>query len=145
MTRGRLTLKLATLMVFCSSLALAAGTAPPDANKRSGPPPEAYKACEGKAAGDTSQFVGPHGNTVTGTCVQREDKLVLRPDHPKGQGGPGQHTPPPGAFTACEGKKAGEAAKFVNPKGMTIAGTCVQMGDRLALRPDRPKGAPPTQ
>jgi hypothetical protein len=47
-----------------------------------GPPPEAYSACEGKSAGDTAEFVSPHGDTVTGTCEQEGDRLVLRPDNP---------------------------------------------------------------
>ncbi len=47
-----------------------------------GPPPEAYTACEGKNAGDTAEFVSPHGDTVTGTCEQEGDRLVLRPDRP---------------------------------------------------------------
>jgi len=52
--------------------------------RRHGPPPEAYTACEGKNAGDTAEFVSPHGDTVTGTCEQRGDQLVLRPDNPPG-------------------------------------------------------------
>ena len=52
-----------------------------------GPPPEAYTACEGKNAGDTAQFVSPRGETVTGTCEQEGDRLVLRPDHPKPRSG----------------------------------------------------------
>ncbi len=47
---------------------------------RQGPPPEAYSACEGKTAGDEAQFVDPHGETVTGTCEQEGERLVLRPD-----------------------------------------------------------------
>ena len=47
-----------------------------------GPPPEAYTACEDKNAGDTAEFDSPHGDTVTGTCVQEGDRLVLRPDNP---------------------------------------------------------------
>ena len=49
-----------------------------------GPPPEAYTACEGKSAGDTAEFVSPHGDTVTGTCEYEQDseRLVLRPDNP---------------------------------------------------------------
>ena len=50
-----------------------------------GPPPEAYTACEDKNAGDTAEFVSPHGDTVTGTCEQQGDRLFLRPDkHPRG-------------------------------------------------------------
>ncbi|HKI49833.1 MAG TPA: hypothetical protein VKA69_10935 [Desulfobacteria bacterium] len=47
-----------------------------------GPPPEAYTACEGKSAGDTAQFESPRGDTITGTCVQQDDRMVLRPDNP---------------------------------------------------------------
>ena len=52
-----------------------------------GPPPEAYSACEDKNAGDTAEFVSPHGDTVTGTCEQKGDRLVLRPDNPPGDRG----------------------------------------------------------
>lgn len=48
-----------------------------------GPPPEAYSACEGKNAGDVAQFTDPRGETVTGTCEQQDDRLALRPDHPR--------------------------------------------------------------
>ena len=51
-----------------------------------GPPPEAYTACEGKSEGDTASFESPHGDTVTGTCEQDGDRLVLRPDNPPGGG-----------------------------------------------------------
>ena len=132
-----------TALVLCMSGVVFGAETPavPD-GKRPGPPPEAYRACEGKTAGAASQFVGPHGNTISGACTQVGDKLVLRPDHPKGgQGGPG-HTPPPGAYKACEGKKDGDTASFVNPKGMSVSGTCVQIGDKLALRPARPQNAP---
>jgi len=47
-----------------------------------GPPPEAYTACEGKNVGDVAEFVNPHGDTVTGTCEQQGNRLVLRPDNP---------------------------------------------------------------
>jgi len=50
--------------------------------RHQGPPPEAYTACEGKSAGDKAEFVSPHGDTVTGTCEQQGDRLVLRPDNP---------------------------------------------------------------
>lgn len=58
----------------------------PDRNKgqgggrQQGPPPEAYKACEGKSAGSVSQFVNPRGETVTGTCEEEGGKMVLRPN-----------------------------------------------------------------
>ncbi len=57
--------------------------------RRQGPPPEAYTACEGKYDGDTAEFESPHGDTVTGTCVEDDDnRLVLRPDNPPGGKGP---------------------------------------------------------
>ena len=54
--------------------------------RRHGPPPEAYTACEDKNAGDTAEFLSPRGDTVTGTCEQDGDRLVLRPDNPPGGG-----------------------------------------------------------
>ena len=53
--------------------------------KRQGPPPEAYEACEGKSVGDEAEFVNRRGYTVTGTCEEEGDQLVLRPDNPKGR------------------------------------------------------------
>ncbi len=55
--------------------------------RRQGPPPEAYTACEGQNAGDTAEFVSPHRDTVTGTCEQEGDRLVLRPDRGQGNAG----------------------------------------------------------
>ena len=52
--------------------------------KRQGPPPEAYKACEGKSVGATAQFVNPRGETLIGTCAQEGTRLVLRPNSNKG-------------------------------------------------------------
>jgi len=50
--------------------------------RHQGPPPEAYTACEDKTAGDTAEFVSPHGDTVTGVCEKEGDRMVLRPDNP---------------------------------------------------------------
>ncbi len=50
--------------------------------RHQGPPPEAYTACEGKNAGDSAEFESPRGDTVTGTCEEDGDRLVLRPDNP---------------------------------------------------------------
>jgi len=122
--------------------------------RNQGPPPEAYTACEGKSAGDTAEFVSPRGDTVTGTCEQQGDQIVLRPDcnrkdsdaesvnasgneqfsQRKGRRNQG---PPPEAYTACEGKSAGDTAELVSRRGDTVTGTCEQQGDRLVLRPDR--------
>ena len=47
------------------------------------PPPEVYKACEGKSAGSAAQFVDPRGRTVSGICKEVDGKLILQPDRPK--------------------------------------------------------------
>ena len=114
--------------------------------RRHGPPPEAYSACEGLNVGDTAEFVSPRGDTVTGTCEQYGDQLVLRPDNHRDRSagnngashrsGRSQFGPPPEAFAACEGKNAGDTAEFVSPRGDTVTGTCEQLGDRLVMRPD---------
>ncbi|MCP4709538.1 MAG: hypothetical protein GY869_13000 [Planctomycetes bacterium] len=81
---------------------------------------------------------------MSGICEQEGDRFVLRPDHPKGSSNGGRHGPPPEAYTACEGKSAGDGAQFVSPRGDTVSGTCERESDResdwLVLRPDRPKG-----
>ena len=61
---------------------------------RQGPPPEAFRACEGKSAGDEAQFVDRRGEIVTGNCEQEGDQLVLRPDHSKARSGGRRHGPP---------------------------------------------------
>jgi len=105
--------------------------------RRHGPPPEAYTACEGKSEGDEAQFTSPRGDTVTGTCEERDGRLLLRPDRSKMRQGGRHHSPPPEAFSACDGKSVGDQAQFVSPRGDTVTGTCEQQDDRLVLRPDR--------
>lgn len=46
--------------------------------------------------------------------------------------------PPPEAYSACEGKNAGDRAEFISPHGDRVTGTCEQEGDQLVLRPDTP-------
>jgi two-component system, OmpR family, heavy metal sensor histidine kinase CusS len=53
---------------------------------RPAPPPEAYRACEGKSAGTPAQFVSRRGETIRGVCEDEEGKLVLRQTAPKGDG-----------------------------------------------------------
>lgn len=77
-TMKRMTIFFAVLII-CTANALAQGP-PPRGQGHQGPPPEAYTACEGKSAGDSAQFVSPHGDTVCGTCESDGDRLVLRPD-----------------------------------------------------------------
>jgi hypothetical protein len=105
-----------------------------------GPPPEAYAACKAKKAGDSATFVNPKGETITGTCEQEGNQLVLRPDRSTGQSGGKRQGPPPEAYQACEGKSAGSASQFVNPRGETVKGTCAEDNGKMVLRPDSNKG-----
>lgn len=61
-------------------------------------------------------------------------------DSSQKRGSGGQQGPPPEAYSACEGKSAGDTAEFVSPRGDTVTGTCEKDrdGDRLVLRPDNP-------
>ena len=56
---------------------------PDDRDVRRGPPLEAYKACEGKTAGNEGEFINPHGETVKGICEKENGQLVLRPTFPR--------------------------------------------------------------
>lgn len=47
-----------------------------------GPPPEATTACEDKSEGDSAEFEGRDGETITGVCEDRNGTLILRPDNP---------------------------------------------------------------
>ena len=85
-------------------------------------------------------MITPRGETITGTCEEEGDQLVLRPDNPKGRSGGRRQGPPPEAYEACEGKNAGDEAEFVNRRGETVIGICEEEGDQLVLRPDNPKG-----
>lgn len=109
----------------------------PQGGPRFGPPPEAFKACDGKTAGSTAQFTNPRGETVTGTCTSDGERLVLRPERSPGNSPDGRRSPPPEAYKACEGKTVGSTAQFVDPRGETLSGTCGEENGRLVLRPDR--------
>ena len=53
--------------------------------ERRGPPPEAFKACEGKSAKASCSFTSPRGE-MTGTCnAERGPEIVCAPAD-KGQG-----------------------------------------------------------
>ena len=43
--------------------------------------------------------------------------------------------PPPEAFSACEGKEAGDAVTMETPDSRTIQAVCQVVDDRLAARP----------
>jgi len=113
------------------------GESAPQGGPRFGPPPEAFRACEGKTAGSTAQFTNPRGETVTGLCRSDGERLVLRPDRNPGNSREGRSGPPPEAFKACEGKTVGSTAQFVDPRGETLKGTCGEEDGKLVLRPDR--------
>ena len=98
---------------------------------RQGPPPEAYEACEGKSPGDEAAFITPRGETIRGTCEEEGDRLVLRPDKPKGCSVGRHQEPPPEAYEACEDKSAGDEAVLITPRSGTVTGTCKEGGDRL--------------
>ncbi len=129
--------------IFFSDLALSAEidqtTTQKSNARRQGPPPEAYAACESKSVGDAAEFISPRGETRTGICEQEGDRLVLRPDDKSTRrNGGGKHQgPPPEAYTACESKNVGDEAQFVNPRRVTMIGTCEEEGDQLVLRPYR--------
>jgi hypothetical protein len=67
-------------VVFLGLLAMA-GTAgwafagSPEGGRPPGPPPEAFKACEGKTPGDAVQIQTPRGDTISATC-----RLVAAPE-----------------------------------------------------------------
>jgi len=57
-------------------------------------------------------------------------------------GGGRPRQPPAEAFTACNGKSAGDSVTITTADGRSLTGTCVKFGDRLAARPSQP---PPRQ
>ncbi|MFH2061270.1 MAG: hypothetical protein ABIJ59_20590 [Pseudomonadota bacterium] len=90
-TMNKFTIAVIVILGICTTITFGSDTE----NRRPkgghhGPPPEAYTACEGKTAGDAAGFISPHGNTVTGTCEQQGDRLVLRPDNPPGKNSDGR-------------------------------------------------------
>ena len=116
---------------------------PDDRDERRGPPPEAYKACEGKSAGSSAQFVDPRGETVKGTCEEEDGKLVLRPDLRKGDrpgqahDGPGDRPFPPPQKSDQPGgpmpriKKKPYFATIQTPSGVWRTG--IMGSDRITL------------
>jgi hypothetical protein len=107
--------------------------------RRQGPPLEAYTACESKSIGDSAQFISPNGETVTGTCEQEGDRIVLRPNNRPKNDRTRDQGPPPEAYTACDDKNAGDSAQLTNRRGETVEGTCEEENGKLVLRPDRPQ------
>lgn len=124
-------------LLFLMGTSSYGGQKSPDSQEgsRFGPPPEAYKACEGKAEGVTAQFKNPEGETITGTCRIADGRLVLRPDRTPGNPREGRRGPPPEAYKACEGKGAKSEAQFTNPHGEIVKGTCEDENGKMVLRP----------
>ncbi len=52
-----------------------------------GAPPEAIAACEGKAVGDSVEFIGRHGDTVKATCKEINGQLAAMPNDVPKDGG----------------------------------------------------------
>lgn len=73
MLANRRGMTLRKALVFLGFLAMV-GTAgwafagSPEGGRPPGPPPEAFKTCEGKNPGDTVQIQTPRGDTISGTC-----------------------------------------------------------------------------
>lgn len=79
------------LMVFLSLLTVisaCSGDEKPQGRPGT-PPPEAFKACEGKKAGDTTPFTGLQGEAMQAICREIDGKLVAVPSGGPG-GGPSQ-------------------------------------------------------
>jgi hypothetical protein len=51
-----------------------------EGKRRKGPPQEAIEACQGKQVGDSVEFTGRRGETLTATCEERRDQLVAVPE-----------------------------------------------------------------
>ncbi len=73
-----------------------APAAPADSGQQAGrqhhtPPPEAYAACDGKAAGAAASFTNHRGEAVDGVCQpDPSGKLVVRRNHKGAEGQPPQ-------------------------------------------------------
>ncbi|HET9626282.1 MAG TPA: hypothetical protein VFP84_33195 [Kofleriaceae bacterium] len=75
--------KLIASSLFLLALPLVAWADRPAGHPHHAPPPEAFAACERRAAGDACTVTfGDH--TITGTCAAPPDaqQLACRPDHP---------------------------------------------------------------
>lgn len=140
-------LSLLAALLLISPTSIAYNESPADnqqdqqSSERRGPPAAAFSACEGKTAGDSARFTTRRGKTLMGSCEKLggkdAGKLVLRPDNRPNKENGERRSPPPEAYTACEGKSAGESAEFKNRQGKTLKGTCEDENGKLVLRPER--------
>lgn len=51
-----------------------------EGKRRKDPPKVAYEVCEGKEVGDTVEFTGRRGGTITATCEEYDGQLVAVPE-----------------------------------------------------------------
>ena len=70
---------IATLMAVIVMLSTNAN-ASNNSHKKTGPPPEAFAACQGKEVGDAVTFSGRNGEKVEAVCKEIHDQLVAAPD-----------------------------------------------------------------
>ncbi len=76
---------------------------------------------------------------LTGLTTAAFAAAPATPASPPAQGCP----PPPQAFEACKGKKAGDAVQHVTPSGQKIAATCTASPQGLFALPSCEKNPPP--
>lgn len=91
-------------------------------------PIDAYKACEGRKAGEMGQITNKMGTILQGICEEQDGKLVIvKPNwHQK-------KVYPPEAYKACAHKKAGAASQYKNAQKKTIKGKCLKEDGKLVL------------
>ena len=81
MTKKRIIKSLVPLMmVVMMAVAACANNEQNGRGNKQGPPPEAFKACEGKAVGDSVSFAGRRGEALKATCQSIDDQLVAVPE-----------------------------------------------------------------
>ncbi len=74
-------------LAMAGLLSACAHAAPGGGDRPSGPPPEAFTACEGMSEGDTVSFEGRQGETIEATCQEHDGKLVAVPENGPGPRG----------------------------------------------------------
>jgi two-component system sensor histidine kinase CpxA len=91
------------------------------------------------------------GSRFSSIDMEFPEKLIKRVRDALPRKPPPRQGPPSEAYTACEGKNAGDEAQLISPRGETVTGICEQEGDQLVLRPNharadsdgRRQGPPP--
>ena len=91
-------------------------------------PIDAYKACEGRKAGEMGQITNKMGTILQGICEEHEGKLVIV--KPKWYQ---KRVYPPEAYKACAHKKAGAASQYKNAQKIVVKGKCVKEDGKLVL------------